>query len=359
GHAYADEATQTVTATVYPKGDTPTSASAASDQGTLTVGEADVLADNSPMAIQASTGQQFSGPVATFTDSGYPSNSASDFTATIGWGDTTSSAGTVTSDGAGDFTVSGQHIYSAPGLETGSVSITDDSPGTASSTTSFTATVNEPPAITSANHATFTAGVAGSFTVTATGSPTPSIAETGGLPSGVTFTDNGNGTATLSGTPAAGTGGTYSISIKATNGASPRAIQSFVLTVVGVSASVTTGPGTVSGSTSCNYASGSSCRQSYNSYLNCLGRAGALNCRGTLIAKTPASFHSRTITTAGVASGQAYMSGTGVLTGVGFVPFSAAFVDNGPGQNGTAVLTINGVTTEYVCRGACNIIRTR
>ena len=30
------------------------------------------------------------------------------------------------------------------------------------------------------------------------------------LPSGVTFTDNGNGTATLAGTPAAGTGGTYS-----------------------------------------------------------------------------------------------------------------------------------------------------
>ena len=47
----------------------------------------------------------------------------------------------------------------------------------------------------------------------------------------MTFTDNGDGTATLSGTPAAGTGGTYPITITATNGVSPDATQTFTLTV--------------------------------------------------------------------------------------------------------------------------------
>jgi hypothetical protein len=41
--------------------------------------------------------------------------------------------------------------------------------------------------------------------------PTPSLTESGVLPSGVTFTDNENGTATLSGTRASGTGGTYTL----------------------------------------------------------------------------------------------------------------------------------------------------
>ena len=37
------------------------------------------------------------------------------------------------------------------------------------------------------------------FTVTATGTPTPALAELGQLPAGITFTDNGNGIATLGG----------------------------------------------------------------------------------------------------------------------------------------------------------------
>ena len=47
---------------------------------------------------------------------------------------------------------------------------------------------------------------------------------------GVNFVDNGNGTATLSGTPAAGTGGTYPLTITATNSAGT-AHQSFTLVV--------------------------------------------------------------------------------------------------------------------------------
>ena len=67
--------------------------------------------------------------------------------------------------------------------------------------------------------------------MTTTGSPTPALSETGSLPSGVTFTDNGDGTATLAGTPAAGTGGTYPITITASNGVGADATQTFTLTV--------------------------------------------------------------------------------------------------------------------------------
>ena len=50
-------------------------------------------------------------------------------------------------------------------------------------TQSFTLTVvTSPPIITSANHATFTQGQAGTFTVTATGSPSPSFSENGIAP---------------------------------------------------------------------------------------------------------------------------------------------------------------------------------
>jgi hypothetical protein len=90
-------------------------------------------------------------------------------------------------------------------------------------------TVNQAPAITSANNAGFTVGTAGSFTVTTTGFPTPTITETGALPGGVTFHDNGNGTGTLSGTPTSN--GVFSISFKAQNGVGSPATQPFTLTV--------------------------------------------------------------------------------------------------------------------------------
>ena len=84
------------------------------------------------------------------------------------------------------------------------------------------------PVITSASAATFTVGEAGSFRVTATGSPAPSLGESGALPSGVTFNSS---TGVLSGTPASGTSGTYNLTFTASNGVSPDATQSFTLTL--------------------------------------------------------------------------------------------------------------------------------
>ena len=84
------------------------------------------------------------------------------------------------------------------------------------------------PTITSASGVTFVAGAANSFAVTTTGSPIPSITETGALPGGVTFVDNGNGTGNLAGKPTVG--GTFPISFTATNTAG-HATQSFTLIV--------------------------------------------------------------------------------------------------------------------------------
>lgn len=87
------------------------------------------------------------------------------------------------------------------------------------------------PAITSASSAMFTAGSAGSFTVTATGTPAPTFSASGTLPAGVTF--NG-ATGVLSGTPGAGSAGVYEVTFKATNGTTPNASQNFTLTVTGL-----------------------------------------------------------------------------------------------------------------------------
>ncbi|MFL6531445.1 MAG: LamG-like jellyroll fold domain-containing protein, partial [Chthoniobacterales bacterium] len=95
-------------------------------------------------------------------------------------------------------------------------------------TQNFTLTVNQPPAITSANATTFVVGSAGTFTVTTSGFPVPTVTQTGTLPSGVMFD---SATKILSGTPGAGTGGTYSISFKAANGIGSDATQTFTLTV--------------------------------------------------------------------------------------------------------------------------------
>ena len=91
------------------------------------------------------------------------------------------------------------------------------------------------PTITSPSTTTFTAGTAGSFTVSATGypgGPTLTLSDGGAsLPSGLSFVDNGDGTATLAGTPAVGSQGSYPITITAANGVSPNATQNLVLTV--------------------------------------------------------------------------------------------------------------------------------
>ena len=136
---------------------------------------------------------------------------------------------TFSDNGDGTATLSGTPATGTGG--TYSITITATNGVSPDATQSFTLTVDQAPAITSAASKTFIEGSAGTFTVTSTGFPTPALSEVGTLPSGVSFVDNGDGTATLSGTPAVGSNGIYSFSIKANNGVSPNASQSFTLTV--------------------------------------------------------------------------------------------------------------------------------
>ena len=112
--------------------------------------------------------------------------------------------GTATISGNPKATTGGTYIFTVTA---------ENSQGTVRQT--FTLTVNQAPTITSKASTTFAAGDPGTFTVTTSGFPAPALTDSGTLPAGVTFTDNGNGTATISGTPAQA--GSYPILITATN----------------------------------------------------------------------------------------------------------------------------------------------
>lgn len=105
-------------------------------------------------------------------------------------------------------------------------------PGSASPARPRAATaVTVAPSITSRPALTAHPGVTVSFTVTTSGTPTPHLVASGRLPGGMSFAASGNGTATIAGTPSAGSAGTYTLDLTASNGVGPSATQSFVLTV--------------------------------------------------------------------------------------------------------------------------------
>ncbi len=141
-----------------------------------------------------------------FTDNG-------DGTATL--------AGTPTRDGTYPITITATNGVSPDGVQ------------------DLTLTVGpaEAPDITSDDDTAFTLAAPGSFTVTTTGFPYASLTEVGALPDGITFTDNGDGTATLAGTPGDGLG-TNMFTISANNAVGPAATQDFTLTVDAASTTV-------------------------------------------------------------------------------------------------------------------------
>jgi hypothetical protein len=84
-------------------------------------------------------------------------------------------------------------------------------------TQAFTLTVIRAPAIRKIRATRAKVGVAMHLTIRATGYPLPVLGELGPLPGGLSFTDNGNGTADITGIPAAGSRGRYPITVTATN----------------------------------------------------------------------------------------------------------------------------------------------
>jgi hypothetical protein len=103
--------------------------------------------------------------------------------------------------------------------------------GSASSTLNYVVGTLTAPQITSVASDTVMAKTPFSYPITTTGLPTPAITVAAGstLPSGVTLTDNGDGTATLA-SAAAITPGRYTFTLQAANGVSPDATQPFTLT---------------------------------------------------------------------------------------------------------------------------------
>ena len=96
--------------------------------------------------------------------------------------------------------------------------------------------VNSPsPSFTSLASANVVAGTPFSFTITTTGVPIPTVSMIGRkLPKGLTFHNNGDGTATISGTASVrNINKSYSVVLKARNGRNSSAKQRLILTLTG------------------------------------------------------------------------------------------------------------------------------
>ena len=110
----------------------------------------DVKVQDAPLTatgvpVSATTGVAVKATVATFTHA-KPAGAASDYAATINWGDGSSSAaGTVSAAAGGGFEVKGSHTYAAAGRYTTSVTISDV--GGAKATTTGSANVIGPPVV--------------------------------------------------------------------------------------------------------------------------------------------------------------------------------------------------------------------
>jgi hypothetical protein len=133
--APGDEGQDTVKTTLTRTSDN----ASATAFGAVNISESDnltVTADN----INGTAGQPLNNvQVATFSDT-FTGNSASGFTATIDWGDGTTTLGTISGSGA-SYTVNGSHTYAAAGNDTVKVSVADNAPGTATASGTSTATI--------------------------------------------------------------------------------------------------------------------------------------------------------------------------------------------------------------------------
>jgi YVTN family beta-propeller protein len=91
----------------------------------------------------------------------------------------------------------------------------------------FTLIVQEVPSFFGSTQATLLTGQAANVAVQAHGYPAPTFTESGKLPAGVNFSAGG----VLTGSPAAGSGGSYPITITASNGMAPNATEAFTVNV--------------------------------------------------------------------------------------------------------------------------------
>jgi hypothetical protein len=139
---------------------------------TFQIQVADAALSASGVAISATAGTPFAGVVAHFSDAD-PNGATADYTATITWGDGSSSHGGVQPSGTG-FAVSGSHTYGRAGSYALSLVISDA--GGAGTTASGTATIAPPDTTTTSTTSTTTTSTSG-------GAPVPVRAAFAALPS--------------------------------------------------------------------------------------------------------------------------------------------------------------------------------
>lgn len=137
---------------------------------------------------------------------------------------------TFTDNGDGTGKLTGTPAVGTGGVHTVTVTATNEA---GSATKDIEVEVAEAPKLSGPTASTYTVGQPGGpdvFEQTG-GHPVASVSTSSTLPDGVDLTDNGDGTGTLSGTPAPTTGGQYAITVKGSNGTGPDATWPFALTV--------------------------------------------------------------------------------------------------------------------------------
>ncbi len=185
----------------------------ASETTPFDVKVADAPLTASPVNFTAVAGTSFNGSVATFTDAN-PGGQASDFTASIAWGDGTQSAGKVTSSPSGGFIVTGTHTYASTGGFKTTVTINDV--GGASATAQGSATVNPPaPTVTTVSPTAGPTGGGTSVTITGTNLANATAVKFGTTSGAITA----NSATQITATAPAGTG-TVDITVTTTGGTS-------------------------------------------------------------------------------------------------------------------------------------------
>ncbi|MGN6721896.1 MAG: beta strand repeat-containing protein, partial [Marmoricola sp.] len=278
---------------------------------TLTVNEAPGVSGPGTATFVVGT----AGNSGTFTATGYP-------TPTISASGLPSGL-SMTSTGSGQAKITGTAAVGSGG--TYNVTVTAANGVGTNATTTIQVTVNEAASIQGSTVVRLVAGTAGSTAYTTNGFPIPSLSESGTLPSGVTFVDNHNGTATLGGTAATSAVGTYNLTITAHNGIGSDATTQVTLQIVPPLSITTTSLG--SGSYGTEYGA------------TVLATGGV----------TPYSF----AVTSGSLPGGLSMASNGTIsgkpTGVGTFNFTVTASDsNGPVDTATANLSITiakGATT--------------
>jgi hypothetical protein len=214
-HTYADEGSFTVTSTL-----TPNAGPAATATSTATVAEADVLTVH-PIQPSPSTseGTTFTGRVANFINSNAANNTPADLTATIDWGDGTTTAGAVSNPAGKIIAVDGSHAYADEGTYTITTTLADDAPGSATATANTTATIADAALTPSPTTSAESSGVPFSDTV-ATFTDANTLADATDFTATIDWGDGTTTAGTVSGPPFEVTGnhtyaspGSYAVTV--------------------------------------------------------------------------------------------------------------------------------------------------